>query len=90
MAGDGYFKSLDLQDASQKGMQAAGLEFSGKVSFVQTKMHWRLNHEVVPAKNALSCLDCHHPDGVMDFIALGYEKDPATKEKWFKAWNVFK
>jgi octaheme c-type cytochrome (tetrathionate reductase family) len=90
LAGDGYFKSLDWQDASQKGMQAAGLEFSGKISFVQTKMHWRLNHEVVPAKNALSCLDCHHPDGVMDFKALGYEKDPATKEKWFKAWNIFK
>jgi octaheme c-type cytochrome (tetrathionate reductase family) len=82
--GDGYFKNFDWQDAAQKGMKAAGLEFSGKITFVQTKMHWRLNHEVVPAKNALSCLDCHHPDGVMDFKALGYKGDPIVYGGRFK------
>jgi hypothetical protein len=40
-------------------------------------MYWRLNHEVVPKKNALSCTDCHSLDGVMDFKALGYKGDPA-------------
>jgi len=25
-----------------------------------------------------SCLDCHGPDGVMDFKALGYKGDPMT------------
>jgi octaheme c-type cytochrome (tetrathionate reductase family) len=82
--GDGYFKNFDWQAAAQKGMKAAGLEFSGNITFVQTKMNWRLNHEVVPAKNALSCLDCHHPDGVMDFKALGYKGDPALSGGRFK------
>lgn len=74
---DGYFKTMDWRDASAKGMKAAGLSFSGKVVFARTEMHWRLNHGVVPAENALSCLDCHRPDGVMDFKALGYAGDPA-------------
>jgi hypothetical protein len=41
-------------------------------------MRWRINHEVAPAKDALSCLDCHRPDGVMDFKKLGYKGDPAA------------
>ncbi|MGM0453264.1 MAG: tetrathionate reductase family octaheme c-type cytochrome [Thermodesulfobacteriota bacterium] len=75
---DGYFQHFDWQKAAEKGMAAADLEFSGEVTFVETVMHWRLNHEVAPAQDALSCLDCHGTDGVMDFKALGYEGDPAV------------
>ena len=59
-------------------MEEAGLKYSGKIKFVETKMYWRLNHEVVPKNDALSCTDCHRWDGVMDFKSLGYKGDPAT------------
>lgn len=74
----GYFEHFDWVKAAQGGMEAAGLEFSGKVEFVDTCMRWRINHEVAPAGEALSCLDCHRPNGVMDFKALGYKGDPAA------------
>ncbi|MFP4256582.1 MAG: tetrathionate reductase family octaheme c-type cytochrome [Desulfobacterales bacterium] len=77
----GYFENYDWEKASEKGMQAAGLEFSGEVAFAETIMHWRLNHQVAPKEDALSCLDCHSPDGVMDFRELGYEGDPAETGK---------
>ena len=30
-------------------------------------------HEVQPGDNALRCLDCHGPDGRIDWAGLGYE-----------------
>ncbi|MEA1968234.1 MAG: hypothetical protein U9N77_08440, partial [Thermodesulfobacteriota bacterium] len=74
---DGLFKTRDIQKSSTIGMKAAGLKFSGKVTFVETRMYWRINHGVVPKNEALSCLNCHSPSSVMDFKALGYKGDPA-------------
>jgi hypothetical protein len=74
---DGFFATGDWKSAAEKGMKAAKLPFSGKVAFAETSMYWRLNHGVVPKEQALSCLDCHTPSGVMDFKALGYKQDPA-------------
>ncbi len=73
----GYWDHYDWDRASREGMEEVGLQFSGKIKFVKTKMYWRLNHEVAPKKDALSCTDCHRPDGVMDFKSLGYKGDPA-------------
>ena len=33
-------------------------------------------HAVQPAENALGCLDCHGPDGRLDWRGLGYDADP--------------
>lgn len=76
--GEGYFKNYNWQRAAELGMKAAGLDFSGEITFAKTRMHWRINHGVAPQEDALSCLDCHGTDGVMDFKALGYEGDPAV------------
>ncbi len=73
---DGLMATHDWQTTAEKGMKAAGLKFSGTIAFADTMMYWRLNHGVVPKEKALSCLDCHGPDGVMDFKALGYKGDP--------------
>ncbi len=73
----GYWKHFDWDMSAREGMKEAGLKYSGKIKFVTTRMYWRLNHEVVPKNNALSCTNCHSPDGVMDFKALGYAGDPA-------------
>jgi octaheme c-type cytochrome (tetrathionate reductase family) len=74
----GFWNHYDWQKAAAQGMEAAGLKFSGNIEFVNTAMHWRINHGVVPKEQALSCTDCHRPDGVMDFTSLGYRGDPAT------------
>ena len=73
---DGLKATHDWQITAEKGMKAAGLKFSGTIAFADTMMYCRLSHGVVPKKKALSCLDCHGPNGVMDFKALGYEGDP--------------
>ena len=55
----GYWKHWDWDEASQEGMKAAGLAYSGKYEFVKTTMYWGLTHEVVPKEQALSCAECH-------------------------------
>lgn len=54
-----YWKNLDWEKAFQDGMDAAGLEYSGSYKWKETWMYWRLNHEVMPANMALSCVQCH-------------------------------
>ncbi len=84
----GYWKHFDWNRAAQEGMKAAGLEYSGKLVFVKTTMYWRLNHEIAPKEQALSCLDCHREGGVMDFRALGYNGDPAITGGRFKKSGI--
>ncbi len=74
----GFWKHYDWNKSSEEGMKAAGLKYSGDIKFVKTIMHWRINHEVVPQHQALSCTNCHSPNGRMDFKALGYKGDPAV------------
>lgn len=72
-----YWEHFNWDIASREGMAEAGLAYSGKLEFVKTRMYWRINHEVVPRNEALTCTHCHNPNGVMDFKALGYREDPA-------------
>jgi len=54
-----YWVHRDWQKAFTDGMQAVGLPYSGEYVWKETWMHWGLNHEVMPAKMALSCVQCH-------------------------------
>jgi octaheme c-type cytochrome (tetrathionate reductase family) len=54
-----YWKHLDWQKAYTTGMQAAKLAYSGKFQWVNTRMYWGIEHEVMPAESALSCVQCH-------------------------------
>ncbi len=81
---EGFWTHFDWNRAATDGMKEAGLKYSGKIKFVNTLMHWRINHGVVPKQKALSCTHCHRPDGVMDFEALGYPNDPAVSGGRFK------
>lgn len=56
---DGYWETLDWEKAFAHGMDAAGLPFSGQYKWVETIMYLSLNHEVLPKKFALSCVQCH-------------------------------
>jgi uncharacterized paraquat-inducible protein A len=40
-------------------MKAAGMKYSGKYEWIQTNMYWGVEHEVMPANMALSCVQCH-------------------------------
>ncbi|SDU61953.1 octaheme c-type cytochrome, tetrathionate reductase family [Desulfobacula phenolica] len=54
-----YWKNLDWEKSFQDGMNAVGLEYSGSYKWKETWMYWRLEHEVMPANMALSCVQCH-------------------------------
>ena len=54
-----YWKHFDWQKAFTDGMASAGLPYSGQWQWQETWMYWRLEHEVMPAKMALSCIQCH-------------------------------
>ena len=72
-----YWKNWDWGKAIAGGQASVGREFSGEYGFVQTEMRWPLTHQVSPADNALSCVSCHSPNGVLDFKALGYSDERA-------------
>jgi len=58
--GEGAFwKDFNWQTASAEGMKKIGLPFSGKVSFINTKMYWPVNHMVSGKESSLSCNSCH-------------------------------
>ena len=78
----GFWKNgFDWNDALVQGTKVAGQEYSGEYDFAETESWWKINHMVAPAKNALSCKDCHAKDGSgrIDWQALGYEGDPSKK-----------
>jgi octaheme c-type cytochrome (tetrathionate reductase family) len=54
-----YWKHFDWEKAFEDGMNAVGLEYSGGYKWKETWMYWRLEHEVMPADMALSCVQCH-------------------------------
>lgn len=72
----GFWKTFDWQEASEIGMESAGLPFSGEIVFVETEMYWPLNHMIAPKESALKCMACHGKNGRLDWEALGYEGDP--------------
>jgi octaheme c-type cytochrome (tetrathionate reductase family) len=54
-----YWKHRDWQKSFADGMKAAGLKYSGTYEWAASQMYWRLEHEVMPADMALSCVQCH-------------------------------
>ena len=78
----GYWVDFDWDKAARLGSKAAGIPYSGEYGFIETEMHWRINHMVAPKEQALNCLDCHGDKGRMNWKELGYKGDPMTKSKW--------
>ena len=78
LTGDtGFWENVDWDSAARIGMQARGLDYSGKYGFINTVTYWRINHMVEAADNALICGDCHGAKQTrMDWSSLGYKADP--------------
>jgi len=71
-----FFADGDLDKAIRHGSAAAyGIE-DPDYDWIDVRRYMGLFHEVSPAEEALRCLDCHGPDGRLDWKALGYDGDP--------------
>jgi octaheme c-type cytochrome (tetrathionate reductase family) len=60
---DGFWKTLDWNNAIEMGQKDLGLPYSGNYSFVNTNYYISSTHMVRPKEMALSCTECHHKDG---------------------------
>jgi hypothetical protein len=40
-------------------MDVAGLPYSGKFGFIETRMNWFITHMVAPKEKAVPCQECH-------------------------------
>jgi octaheme c-type cytochrome (tetrathionate reductase family) len=74
--GDKLFPDADWNTIAEQGMKAIVLPYSGQYGVAPTVAFRRINHGVVPAGNALGCMDCHGRDSRMNWDALGYDQDP--------------
>lgn len=71
-----FFADGNLENAVAAGALAAyGIE-DPAYSWVETVRYMGIFHEVVPAEQALDCLDCHRRGGRIDWAQLGYDGDP--------------
>lgn len=60
----GYWTGFDWSKAIADGMKEAGLPYSGKYGFVDTRAYTAVHHQVVPARQALGCSDCHSVEAI--------------------------
>lgn len=58
-----YWADWDWGKASETGMRAAGVKYSGKNEWIETVMYWPLTHLVRDKENALKCANCHSRNG---------------------------
>ena len=56
---DGYWTTLNWEDALARGMQLMNLPFSGEFDFVETTYALPTTHMVAPEEKALNCIECH-------------------------------
>jgi octaheme c-type cytochrome (tetrathionate reductase family) len=74
-----YWNGFDWTQAIETGMSYAGIDYSGKYDFINTKVYWPLTHMIAPGNESLTCDDCHSEQGRLDFIALGYSAEEAER-----------
>lgn len=71
-----FFNGTDWDAVIMAGMDKVRLPYSGQYGFTTTLSLYRLNHGVVPAAEALDCMDCHGKTTRFDWQRLGYSQDP--------------
>ncbi len=71
-----FYQTGDMDAAVRRAAEEVyGVEHAD-YTWMPTVHYQGIFHEVQPAKNALGCLDCHGPDGGLDWTGLGYRGDP--------------
>ncbi len=79
LAVDEFFADGDLDKAVREAAAVVYDLHDIQYDWVETIRYMGLFHEVQPAEAALTCLDCHAPEGRLDWQALGYREDPMEK-----------
>lgn len=59
----GFWMNYDMQKAVTAGQAYVGRPYSGELGFVATEMSWPITHMVAPKEDALTCAQCHQPEG---------------------------
>mgnify|MGYP001809650704 CR=1 FL=1 len=54
-----FWTHFDINKAIKFGMEYAGLPWSGKIAFIETRMYWPITHMVAPKEQAVKCGECH-------------------------------
>ncbi len=67
-----YWSDYDWHASAQKGMEYNGKTYSGEYGFIDTRSYWLINHMVAPAKEALSCTECHSKNGRLETLTGFY------------------
>lgn len=80
----GFWGNYDWNAAAKAGMKEINLPYSGKYTFVETKMYWPLNHMVSPKSEALKCKNCHTREnsrlaGLKDFYMPGRDYNASVE-----------
>ena len=60
-----YWQDYDWQKSVAAGQAAVHRKFSGKIGFVETEYLRPVAHMIPPARDALTCQQCHSPEGRM-------------------------
>ncbi len=56
---DGFWETLDWQNALAKGMAFLNMPFSGRFDFVETSYVFPITHMVAPIDDMVHCTECH-------------------------------
>jgi hypothetical protein len=76
IAVDEFFADGDIEKAVEEAAHVVyGIE-NPVYDWIDTVRYMGIFHEVQPAAKALRCLDCHGPEGRLDWQDLGYKRDP--------------
>jgi len=67
-----FWSNYDWEKSMEWGMKEAGVEYSGKMAFVETEMRWPITHMVAPKEDALQCEQCHKENGRLQNISGVY------------------
>lgn len=54
-----YWADWDWGKSAEAGMKAAGVPYSGKYDWIETRMYWPLTHLILEKEKAMTCNDCH-------------------------------
>ena len=74
-----FYKTGDLEKAIVAGARDAGVAYSGQWQAKTMAVPLQLSHGILPKEQSLGCVDCHVPDGRLDFVALGYSQEDADE-----------
>lgn len=67
-----WLKALEVGQREAVETGEARFKFSGDYGFVKNEMYWPITHMVAPAKNAVSCAQCHTSNGRLEALTGFY------------------